>query len=210
VQDIQAAPQGNFSRPTLNALYDSTLVSANGFRSHFASNFSSRNRAARAPRLDRRGGSHQRQYRAAGRPSAEELLFSFPMKALDVGLAKTSYDGFESCQPSSLGIWNDQPIPTDSINFQALDQYRSNDVCRQQRGLRKANSADPRSFHGHSLPAERSACPVEYVQLRRHPRRPRAITFPPAARCRFRPARRANRDDFVKVIRLTRTTNRSS
>jgi len=68
VQDIQAAPARDLSRLPERVCYDSTLVSAKR-SDHICIHFSvAQSGSTSHPGLDRRGGSHQRQYRAAGRP----------------------------------------------------------------------------------------------------------------------------------------------
>lgn len=115
VQDIQANPTG-IAAAYLDILYTSTLVSVNGpiiFSPNFP-NIQSGNTGT--PGLIDEAGAFG-DLAPPAQPGNRQLLFSVPLRAIDVGLANFLADPADAAEHQVLEYTNDEPIPPAAINF---------------------------------------------------------------------------------------------
>jgi hypothetical protein len=114
VQDIQADPNG-IAAAYLDVLYDSNLVAVTGpivFGPTF-NDVQSGNTST--PGLLDEVGAFQSSQPAD--PGAAQLLFSIPLRALDVGVANFVADPADVAGHDVLEFTSDLPIPSASVNF---------------------------------------------------------------------------------------------
>ncbi len=117
VQDIQTDPKGVYEA-YLDAIYNSNLVQVNGAITYGVDFTNGRSGdATTTPGLIDEAGAFASSLTPPAQPGQPQLLFSIPLKTIDVGLATFTPEPADLPGHDVLEFENDNPIPVAAVNF---------------------------------------------------------------------------------------------